>query len=226
MQESAGEGKEPGEVPGRTGRGKRSRKSARRSSASAHVARDGRGPARGLHFPGSAAPRGPAPSAAAAPPPSPGAERRGSARLRSALRPPDFPAAPCGPGMPSAGAAAPALGAPGRELAAGRGGARRRRAGPRWARGRAAERPGRCRLAGPGPWRRARGARLGPCESGAREGVRGQRGPERGGAGLRVGASGGDPWLEGTDPSGVGPGRGTQPAIRREALPQVRRVYV
>ena len=40
-------------------------------------------------------------------------------------RPPDFPAAPCGPGMPSVGAAAPALGAPGRERVAGRGEVRR-----------------------------------------------------------------------------------------------------
>lgn len=103
------------------------------------VLQDVRVGAAGLHFPGSVAPRGPAPSAAAVPPPL--------APDCSDLGWPDFPAAPCGPGMPSTGAVAPALGAPGWERAEGRGGAERARSGRGAGRAgaAAAELPGRCR---------------------------------------------------------------------------------
>lgn len=93
-------------------------------------------------------PRGSAPSAAAAPPPPP---------WTAGLRASRLPTAPRGPGMPSAGAAASALGAPGRQPSVRRGGESAQPAvgeGP--GRSRAAELPGRCRLAGARPLARGR----------------------------------------------------------------------
>jgi hypothetical protein len=119
--------------------------------------------------------------------------------------PPDFPAAPCGPGMPSAGAAARALGAPGGAVA-GRGGAERLGLG--WASARAgaaaAGLRGRCGL------RRAglRDRRIADPGRRGREGVWGQEGRRVALWGFRQGLRGRTPTRR--DPCGkcqpAGPG--------------------
>jgi len=116
--------------------------------------------------------------------------------------------------MPSAGAAAPALAAPGRERATRCGGARRRRADPRWARdpagagagAAAAKLPGRCSSAEPGSGaaQHARGVDPGGWAARAWEGSRARaRGWE-----VRAEAAGGDPEPESASAAGRGWGGG------------------